>query len=190
MIEQVTFKITGISPLLMHSTEGMKAPGGKQGVKIKEIPSPQEEAETACYRLKNGQLCIPTINFRGSIIGKGGGASGRRIGKSTANSRCAAGLMINDKFTECPLYHPKTRKPITDYKIDIRPVVIQRNRIMRARPCISEWACDLIFDIDTDFVTVDQVLELLNISGRVSGVCDFRPSCKGWFGKYKAEIKK
>ena len=98
--------------------------------------------------------------------------------------------MINEKNAECPLYHPKTNRPIKTYEIDVRPARVQRARVMRARPYIKEWGCDLIFEVDTDFITVEQVLELLNISGKVAGVGDYRPQCKGWFGKYKAAIKK
>ena len=190
MIETATFKIVGLSPLLMHSTRGMLAQNNGNSLKTKQIPSPQEEAELAVYKLKDGQLYAQALWFRGSIIGKGGGASGRRIGKATANSRCSAGMLMNEKYVDCPLYHPQTGKPIKDYEIDIRPVVVQKARIMRARPRIDEWACDLTFDIDTDFVTVEQVLELLNMSGRVAGIGDYRPNCKGWFGRYKAELKK
>ena len=109
-----TFRITGLSELLMHSTRGMSQDGGGS-VKTKQIPSPIDEAELAAYRLKNGQLYLQAIAFRGSIINPGGGASGRRIGKATANSRCAAGLAINAKFTECPLFHPKTKRPLKTY---------------------------------------------------------------------------
>ena len=186
-MKPVKFKIIGLSPLLMHSTKGMVSSGDK--LKTKNIPTPEVEAEQGAYRLADGRLYVQAIAFRGSIINAGGGASGRKIGKFTANSRCASGLMIDDRHAECPLYHPKTKKPIKEYEIDIRPAVVQKARVMRARPLIREWACDLIFDVDLDFITTDQVLELLNISGRVAGVGDYRPQKKGWFGKYKAELK-
>ena len=189
MIEQVTFEITGISPLLMHNPASMSKPGDKKSVSAKQIPSPEEEAEAACYRNDKGQFYMQAIAFRGSIINPGGGASGRKIGKTTANSRCAAGISINEKFDKCVLINLKTRKPLTEYKIDTRRAVVQKNGIMRSRPRLEEWACDLVFDIDTDFVTIEQVVELLNISGRIAGVGDYRPQKKGWFGKYKAELK-
>lgn len=189
MIETRTFKITGESPLLLHSTKGMLSQGDGGGLKTKQIPLPKDEAELGAYRLANGNLYLLAVGFRGSIINKGGGASGRRIGKGTANSHCSAGLMINDKYAECALYHPETGKPLKNYEIDTRPAVVQRARVMRSRPRLNEWACDVTFDIDTDFITVQQVLELLNISGRMAGVGDYRPQCKGWFGKYRAELK-
>lgn len=189
MIETVTFKITGLSALLMHNPASMIRPGDKKGLSTKQIPSPEKEAELGCYRNGKGQFYLQAIAFRGSIINPGGGASGRKIGKSTANSRCAAGISINEKFDKCVLLNPRTGKPIKKYTIDTRRAVIQRNGIMRSRPRFEEWGCDLTFDIDTDFVTKEQVVELLNISGRVAGVGDYRPQKKGWFGKYRAELK-
>lgn len=190
MNEKVTFEITGISSLLMHSTKGMLVASEKDKMKVKSIPSPEEEAEINAYRLPSGVLYMQAISFRGSIVNSGGGASGRKIGKATANSRASAGIAINEKYESCALYHPKTKKPIKTYEIDTRPAVVQKARIMRSRPRIDEWACDLTWDIDTDYITVEQVLELLNISGRIAGVGDYRPQKKGWFGKYEATLKK
>ena len=176
------YRIVGLSGLLMNNPASMKSAGSK-------IPTPEKEAEEKVYRLDSGQLYIPAIAFRSSIIGRGGGASGRKFGKYTANSRVAAGVSMVDGEDKCLLVSPNGKpKPIKDYEIDIRRAVVNGAGIRRARPYIAEWATVVCFEVDEDFVTAEQLEELLNISGRVAGVMDFRPQCKGWFGKYRAEL--
>jgi len=183
----VTFKITGLTPLLMHNPAAMLNKSDA-GPGVKRIPTPEEEAERGLYRTADGQLYIPSGAFRSAIIGKGGSASGRKIGKFSANSRVAAGMFVVEERTL--LIHAKTGKPLTDhdYEIDVRRAVIQGNGVLRARPKISDWSCLLALEIDEDFVTIDQVALLLNIAGKASGVLDYRPQCKGTFGRFVAEL--
>lgn len=180
------FRITGLRPLLMHNAAGMLAPK-PTGVSVKTIPTPEDEAEAGAYRLKDSrQLYLPSMAFRSAIVGPGGGASGRKIGKNSAAQRFSGGVfMVEDR---CPLFHPKTKAPLTEYEVDVRRAVVQKAGIARARPLVREWACDLSLEIDESFITPDVVLELLNMSGRVAGVGDYRPQKKGPFGLFQAEL--
>jgi len=183
----VVFRITGDKPLLQHNCEGqLTRDATSTGPRV--IPSAKDEAEKASYRLPNRQLYIKPEAFQGSLIGTRGGAAGRKIGKFTANTRIAAGVdfLVED---QCALIHPTTDKPIQTYEIDERPVVIKGSgRVLRARPRIEFWACCLTVEIDERYITIPMLLELLNVSGKVAGVGDFRPQCKGRFGKYHAEV--
>jgi hypothetical protein len=185
-ITRCTFKITGLSPLLMHNALGMKRAGG--GLGTKKIPTAEDEAAAGVYRLPNGTLFIPAISFRSSIIGKGGSASGRKVGKLTAKVAASAALSTAAEF--CELFDPETEEPITAYVIDSRRAVVQGNGIIRSRPRVDRWACDLVMDIDEDFLSVEHTVALLNFAGRLAGVLDFRPQCRGEFGKFRAELRK
>lgn len=180
------FKITGVSGVLMNNPASMRRPGTNPGPP--RIPPPEEEAKAKVYQLdgEGSQLYIPAVAFRSSMIGKGGGAANRKIGKFTVNTLVGAGVFLVD--TKCPIVHLKTGKPISDYEIDTRRAVVQQQGIMRSRPYVTDWSCCLDLEIDEDFITAEQVLEVLNISGKVAGVLDFRPQKKGWFGRYKAEL--
>jgi hypothetical protein len=184
---EVRFLVRGQTELLQHNCEGALS-RGPAGQAPKTIPTAKEEAERGTYRMKNGQLYIKPDAFQGSMINARGGCSGRKIGKSTANSRVVAGVdFLLD--TECPLFNPKTKKPIHTYVIDERPVVIkQSGRVLRARPKIAEWACYLHIKVDERYITLPMLQDLFNVSGKVAGVGDFRPQCKGRFGKYQVEI--
>ena len=182
----VVFKITGLSPLLCNNPASM---GGRNesGVGMKRIPTPEEEAKGKVYLDADGSYYILSEAFRSSMIGKGGGASGRRIGKYTAISRCCAGVFTVEP--RATLLDAKTLKPIKHYKIDTRRAVVQNQGVLRSRPMFENWAVRLPIEIDEDFITPNQVHDLLNMSGKVAGVGDFRPQRKGTFGRYIAEIE-
>ena len=180
----VVFKVTGLRPLLMNNPVSMSR-GGKT-VGAPKIPTPEKEAATKVYRTDGGQLYFPAVGFRSCIIGRGGAASGRKIGKRTANACVAASVfVVEEKFL---LDHPETGEPITDYEIYTCRAVIQGNGILRSRPLIREWGGKLPLEVDEDFLTLNQLEELLNIGGKVAGIGDFRPGCKGSFGQFQVEL--
>ena len=90
----------------------------------------------------------------------------------------------------CLLVNPETGKQIKSYKIDSRRAVIQRQGVVRSRARIDLWSCILIMECDTDFLMPDQMLELLNLGGKIAGVGDFGPRSGGEFGRFTAEIVK
>lgn len=176
------FAITGISPLLMHNPAGM----GRQaagGMARKTIPTPEDEAEAAAYRLEDGGLYFPSIGFRSALWT---GASGRKIGKMTARNAVAQAVFnIDDKTL---IVNPETGEQITDYEILVTRVVVQKSGIHRARPMIAKWGAVLNLEIDTDVLGPSEVAQGLNIAGRAVGVGDWRPEKRGPYGRFTAEI--
>ena len=192
MTQKIEVKITELSPILMNNLASMED-GDTDGVKTKKKKYVDtDEAEKRVYRLDNGQLYIPAVAFRGSVINSGGGAMYRKLGQHSAASRFSAGVFLLDE--KCPLVDAKSGKPIKKYQIDKRAVVIQqgskKNRVMRCRPLIDNWACVLRLELDEELINAGQAIELLELSGKIAGVMDFRPQCKGWFGRYKAKLVK
>ena len=181
-MEQVTLKIIGIGPgLLMHNPANMKS--NSQGVGSKKIPKPEDEAEAAAYRLPGGQLYGPGEGFRSGIIRYA--CSGRRIARRSARTVVSGALFLTSDV--CPLLDANG-EPITEYEIDSRRAVVQRQGIVRNRPHIREWQTTVDYEFDTEFVTADIVLELQNIAGKIAGWLDYAPRSKGPFGRYVAEI--
>ena len=178
-MEPVAYRLQGLTPLLMTSAAGMVRGGGDG---IKKIPTPEDEAASKVYRLDNGQLYLPTVAVMGAILNA---AMGRKIGKFTATRIFASSLLVtNDKS---PLVHPETDAPITDYQIDVRRAVVQRNGVMRARPIINEWAATVEFERDEDFLGLEAIDEVITIAGKIIGLLDYRPQKRGPFGRFVAE---
>jgi hypothetical protein len=187
-IVETTFRLSSLSPLLMHNPTGMEVADGQSVKTQRKIPTPEEEARAGLYR-RDGVLFLPTIAFRNSLISAG---TGKKIGKMSAIKALSAGVF--NLVPRIELRDPATGKTLaeTAYSIFICRVVL-KNRgtavaVMRSRPEIAGWTCDLPLQIDTDFITAEQVLELFGLGGRMIGVGDWRPEKKGAYGRYKAEI--
>lgn len=178
----VTYRVTGTSPLLMHSPASMsKAKDG--GPKAKHIPTPEEEAEAGAYRMADRQLYFPATGFRSSLVS---GGKGRKIGKSFATTLLAA--TVFETTIAVPLIDPTTKEPLFDFLIDTRRAVVQRQGISRSRPLLGEWEGLVEFEYDTDFLKVDWISEVFEVAGKIVGVGDYRPEKRGRFGRYSVEL--
>lgn len=181
-LEVYGYRIEGVSSLLMHSPKAMME-GRPTGPSAKKIPTPEEEAEKGAYRDEEGYLYLPSNAFRASLLH---GAGGRRIGTTSARV-VLAGAVFN-AVPSTYLVDPQSGERLTEYRVHVARVVVQRNSILRARPEIERWACVLELEVDLDFTNPWQVEEVLNVSGRISGVGDFRPERRGPHGRYRAKL--
>ena len=177
-----TFRISGISPLLTHNPAAMLAPKSG-GARKKEIPTPEDEAASGAYEHPSG-FGLPSFAFRGCILVA---CKGKKIGKVGAATVISGAVDVVDDM--CLLEDPETGSPLTDYVIDRRRVMVQRNGVIRSRPKFDPWGCCLRLQLDLDYTEPQVVLDLLNDGGIKCGVGDFRPDKKGPFGKFQAEIE-
>ena len=77
-------------------------------------------------------------------------------------------------------------KPLTKYEIDLRPVVIQKARIIRARPRLDEWRLKFTIVYNDNIISDTEVLNrILEESGQRIGLLDFRPQKYGDCGTFK-----
>ena len=125
-MKTIKVELTGISPLLMHSAEGMLIDKS-----IKKNPAKQYdkkvEAEKVVYRnKKTKKLFIPSRCMKACIINA---SAWFKFGKKSAKP-IIAGCVFIEPF-ELDL-------GTTKYEIDLRPVVVMRARIIRARPNLTK----------------------------------------------------
>jgi hypothetical protein len=174
----VTFKITGISPILMSNPANMRRGAGESAIK-KRIPSAEEEAESLAYRNAQGQLYVPADWFRTAGLNA---TRGRRIGKVAASGPFKAGVFLTEPF--CILRNAETDEPITEYELDTRRVVVQRQGVMRTRPMIQNWATYVTFEHDPEVISLKTVEDLLALAGKIIGVGGYRVEKGGPFGRF------
>lgn len=185
-IEQLTFKIRGLSPLLLNNPRGMLSLNGgnsTEPTKQKRIPTPEEEAAAATYQTAEGIIAIPSIAVRNSMITAA--ASFKHKTRSWKSFVSHIEIRPSDLL---PLYD-ETDEPITTYEIDIRRCVIRgRGAIARARPLIPEWQITFTFIADLSMLPTDDPRKLLTgfllDAGTRVGVGDYRPEKTGWFGRF------
>lgn len=189
------------NPMLMNNPAEHMMEGGKQ-TSGKKTYDPKVEAEKSAYRLPDGQLYLKAVAFQQSIVGEGGGAKNRKFGRTSATTLIKQGVSFTPDtdwlcwhpeiafLPVCPLFDPETNKPVKKYKIDARPGVVGKARVMKWRPIFWKWGCYVVISIDTRFIQVEAFLEIFQNAGIVAGVGDYRPQCKkpGSFGRYDVSI--
>jgi hypothetical protein len=183
---RIAFRLTGRPPgLLMHNPAGMRRT--QETIAKKRIPTPEEEAAASAYRAADQTLYVPSDAIRAALIE---GGKGRRLGKYYLSKLLTASVFCVDEQT--PLRHPRLGTALTEYEIDVRRVVVQRQGVLRARARIPAWQCVATLEYDADFLTPAHILEALNLGGRIAGLLDYRPSCPvgkgGPFGRFTAEL--
>ena len=179
---EVRAVIEGLAPgLLMHN------PALSLGVESKTIPSPEVEAERALYRWGDGSLFLPSTAIYASLCEAGKKLKYRDIPDTKYGSRklLAAGVRsLADGFA---LLDVATEQPITTYEVHRLPVRVPTGRILRARPLIPAWRCELTVQFDVSVIgdaILRVIADALVQSGQSVGLLDFRPAKGGPYGRF------
>jgi hypothetical protein len=178
--ETYIVKIVGTKPLLMNAPTDIGWMGDKPKLRRGERLDPKTEAERKLYKDNNGNIVIPSVNIKAMIrdAGRNYRVSGRR---TTYASLIRAGIDINP-YPYVPLIH-------NGWVVDIRPVVVQKSRILRARPRFDKWALEFeIINKDPTMIHKDILKKILEDAGKWYGLGDWRPEF-GLFNLEKFETK-
>lgn len=174
-MRQLNVTIGGLSPLLMHNPAAMLLPQSS----LKVIPKPEEEAGRSAYWTKDHKsLAIPATCIHAAIIRASGAY---RINRKSVTSFISGSIDLSPDMI--PL------GKIT-YQVDVRTVVIQRQRILRARALVDlPWSVKFTMTFDEAWLPIEfmeqTMPEILDRAGSAIGLLDFRPACKGRFGKFR-----
>ncbi|MFW6282973.1 MAG: hypothetical protein ACOC1P_02880, partial [Minisyncoccales bacterium] len=167
-------ELKGITPLLMNNPQSMI---DEQTNQLKQKTSKQDlskEAEKLTYKDTKGNLYVPSEAIKGCMINA---SAYKKIGKYSAKPIIAGGVHIQPREISLG-----TKK----YSLDIRTVVIQRSRVVKARPMIENWK--IIFDLQYDETLIpssDIIKPILEEGGKRVGILDFRPQKTGSFGMFE-----
>ena len=157
--------IKGTRPLLMHSTAGMLKPKSNK-VKSSEH-DPVEEAADCLYLNEAKKICVPSMAILSMMRKAATQLKKAGAGKKTLKDFVFSGLQLQPDMIELP---------DQNYEVDIRPVVIMRSRIMRARPLFKNWGLTFkVSIIDEQTWDPGMVRQVLEEGGKYQGLLDFRP---------------
>ena len=168
-MKQVEVTIKGTSALLMHRFP--LAP-----IKAIDKKSPEEQAEIAAYRHpQTDELYIPGVNFQRALVKAAVYSKGK--GRASLQKVAAAGLFVSPEYLLLG-----TR----EYVVDTRPVVMPatKGRVLRHRPRLDQWKASATIDYDEELLAGEQVRQIVDDAGTRIGLLDFRPECKGPFGRF------
>lgn len=182
MEKRIQCRIEGTTPLLCNRfTEAAQqsATSGTTTSTVGDKGSPQEIAVQKLYLDADETPCIPQPNVFRAILDAGkffkAGKSKVTTQKSSLIPSCldVEGVMF-------PIYH---QDPWT---VDTRPVRIPSTggRVLSHRPCFNDWALEFEMTLDTTVMSAKLLREIVDKSGKAIGLGDYRPDCKGPFGKF------
>jgi hypothetical protein len=163
-MEVYKVKIKGVRPLLMHSPVGID---NKPKLRRGEHLDPKVEAESYLYKDEKGNIVIPARVIKACIRNAGRNYTVKGRGRTTFAAMIRAGLEIN----------PENIPLISDgWKVDVQSVVVQRNRIPRARPRFDNWELEFeIINKDPTIINKDVLKQILIDAGKYYGIGDYRP---------------
>lgn len=193
-MEILKLKLTGESPLLMHSERGAN-PLDPLVRELKVLTDKKKKtdegyAEKAfldwsigIYHDEKIGPYLPGLNIRASIV------AGGKMNKLGANLQ--KGTMVLDEKVKLEYDGPRSIDGLwsdTKYR-DIRSVVVNGKRVMRCRPIFHQWSVAVEIYYDTQIINVDDVILSANNAGKYIGIGDFRPGKgNGSFGRYDVEV--
>jgi hypothetical protein len=181
-MKSIKCAIEGTTPLLCNRfTDAAmeKATNGMTASIVGDRGTPREIAQQKLYIGRDGLPMIPQPNMFRCIIDAG---TYFKAGKSKIttlkSSLIPACLDINE--LEIPIQH---KEP---WEVDTRAVRIPSSggRIATHRPLFHDWRLDFSMALDESVIGIKTLREIIDTAGKRIGLGDFRPACKGPFGKF------
>lgn len=189
----VDVKVKGTAPLIQHR---FPMPSLKEMTKGGKLQSGATDytQEWRDYFYANGddEIYQPAVHFEGAMVKAAVNfkIQGKR-GKTYKDLFKAAvfvtpdeiphGVKVPDELDtdgDNPLY------------LDMRPVVVNRARVVRIRPTFKPgWELEFTIEVIDDQIPVEIVQDVLTLAGKTVGVGDFRPRF-GRFNVVRFEVQK
>jgi hypothetical protein len=185
-MEQVKLKITGTSPLMMHS-DRLANPLLPETKAHKELTSKRKKTDddhvaiarsefvAGLYWSPKDGVYIPGQNFDATFF------AGAKLQKLGTHWKRGA-LVLEDKVK---LLHdgPGTPEKLWESaaNVDCRGVKVGTAKVMRYRPVFLSWAAELTVAINTDVLSLGEARKAIEDSGALIGVCEYRPR----FGRFE-----
>lgn len=181
-MKNISIQIEGTTPLLLHRFTDQAqldaTSGTRSSINTDEL-TPSDLAEQGLYLNDDGISGIPGPNLLRCLID---GGIFHKIGRSKVSTQKSslvpAAMQINEMFI------PIESK--AGWKVDTRPVRIPATggRILRHRPSYDDWKLTFSLELDDEIIGSKLCRELVDTAGKRIGLGDFRPACKGPYGRF------
>lgn len=185
-MKTIQIRISGTTPILLNrftDEAAMASTSGTRAATVGGKGTPREQAEKKLYLSEtNGVPIIPSPNLFRCIIDAGKYFKAGKAKITTVKSSLIPACLAIEEF-ELPIESP------TPWEVDIRAVRIPSTggRILAHRPCFHDWKLQFTLVLDTEMMDSKLLREIIDAAGKRIGLGDFRPDCKGPFGKFVVE---
>lgn len=174
--------IQGVTPLICNrfTDEAMEsATSGNRVSSVGDKGTPLEQAEKKLYIGHDGKPMIPNPNMFRCIIDAGKYFKTGKTKVTTLKSSLIPACLTVEEI-EIPI---QNKEP---WRVDTRAVRIPSTggRIATHRPMFDDWELSFTLELDEDVMSERMLREIVDAAGKRIGLGDFRPDCKGPFGKF------
>lgn len=185
MLQEITFGIRGIAPLLMHNGQ-MANPLNEFAKALKEVSGKRKKTDedhaemsriewhASLYTNADGVLILPAHILEAAIHE---GAKKQKLGKQFKS----AVFVENDSKLDIGIDKKAADLWGNQQYVDVRGVKVAQARIMRTRPIFPRWSCTFTVTFDDEQVNASDVKRAVNDTGSIVGLCDYRPK----FGRFE-----
>jgi len=172
---EISCRIDGTSPLLLHKFPPVPPPAGH------EKKPPQEQAEYLVWRGKKQGLVFPAFNLSRSFAA--GGKHVKSKGRATCYGLFPGAVEVSGVGPDGPEF---ITLGATEFSVDTRPVVncVTKGRVNRHRAKLDTWSMEVSIRIEDGYIGEQQVKDAVRHAGIMVGVGDYSPRCSGMFGKF------
>lgn len=181
----VDVRIVGESAILQNRFSERAEVEGEMATRRVNVAKkkPRDEAEASCYRNAKGELYFPGAAIM-KLLREAGSAHKQKGSRKSVKFLVPSACLVMDESVL--LREVKSDKPIKDFEVDSRPVVIPatKGRVMRHRPRIEEWSAKFSLRINENVLPNTIFHQLLREGGEQLGLGDFRPEKGGGFGMF------
>lgn len=189
---KVRITATGTRPLLLHNVQMASPlnPFAKQlkALNSKRVKTDADRMEVARVEFEGSLYYdpelgpyLPAQNLLASIV------AGARLTK--AGKKVERGVVLTDFMLPLLYKGPRDVESLwgdgASEFVDIRPVVVQRNKVDRCRPIFREWAIESEALIDPKVIEFDEFASVCEAAGQMEGVGDYRRM----FGRYAVDVQ-
>jgi hypothetical protein len=180
--KRMTVRIVGTSPLQQHQWDEkakrmMREKQAGKKSKEREVRDPQAEFEAATYRTEKGKYGFPGMALKRAIIA----AAHKDLGIEKTMVRKALFLHIPDPggIIEMDCKPPRMREDMM--RVGMGSVDL------RYRPEFEQWAATVDIEFDSELLTDQDVITLIDRAGFGVGIGEGRPEVGRDFGRFKVD---
>jgi hypothetical protein len=185
-MKRFTVRIKGITPLMHHrmTEDAIASLLGDKGAKkkVKEVLTPREIAAKHVYQFEDGSCYVPTGYISGAFAHV---ASDYKQSNSQRKSykSIAGGIFRPEK--EHAMLTEENGEPIKKWEVDLRKATNHKaGAVAVCRPRFEQWETEFTASINTDLISPETALAILNDAGTRAGIGSFRVSKSGYFGQF------
>ena len=184
----INVKVRGVAPLLQHRFPVPDLADMGKGATVRTgAQDYTEEWREYFYATSDGMIYQPAVHFEGAMIKSAVGfkITGKR-GKTYKDLFSASVFVAPDQIPH-GVAVPDTLDTDADKPLylDVRPVVVNRARVVRIRPAFKAgWELSFSIECIDDQIAPELLLDVLTYAGRCVGIGDYRPK----FGRFQVTL--